>query len=191
MCTRRCVLLATLLGVALMAIGCTSLLPRSRSESSAFERFEDAQLAVERLVPMKSSRGTLTEAGLNAEKLPNTVILTQSDVLRRFLPSNVLRMQDLDPGVIACIEAKDKCRGLEFNLARISRIRTGGFFSDFINFSRRTETTGWRFNGIVLLVNDLVVYRAWGGQPLVNEVDVTNNPLGPLQDIGPSVVISR
>lgn len=189
--TRQLVHMAVLLGVSLMTSGCTSLLPKSRSDSSTFERFQDAQQAVDSLVPMKSSRLTLAEIGLDAEKLPNTVILTQSDVLRRFLPSNVLRMQDLDPGVIACIEAKEGCRGLEFNIARISRQRTGGFFSDFVNFSRRTETTGWRFNGIVLLVNDVVVYRAWGGQPLINEVDVTNNPLGPLQDIGPSVVISR
>lgn len=189
--TRRLVHVAILIGVTLVASACTSLLPRSRNESSTFERFEDAQRALETLVPMKSSRAALAELGLDAEKLPNTAILTQSDVLRRFLPSNILRMQDLDPRVTSCIEAKEGCRGLEFNLARISRKRTGGFFADFTNFRRRTETTGWRFRGIVLLVNDVVVYRAWGGQPLINELDVINNPLGPLQDIGPAVVINQ
>lgn len=189
--TRLLVHMVVLLGVSLMSGGCTSLLPKSRNETSTFEHFQDAQQALVSLVPMTSSRTTLAELGLDAEKLPNTVILTQSDVLRRFLPSNVLRMQDLDPGVIACIQAREGCRGLEFNIARISRKRTGGFFSDFMNFNRRTETTGWRFNGIVLLVNDVVVYRAWGGQPLISEVDEANNPLGPLQDIGPSAVIAR
>jgi hypothetical protein len=73
-------------------------------------------------------------------------------------------------------------------VARISKARTGNFFADFINFKRRTETTGWRFNALILMVNDVVVYRAWGGQPVVNEVEVNTNPLGPFQDMGPAVI---
>ena len=65
---------------------------------------------------------------------------------------------------------------------------TGNFFTDFSNFQRRTETTGWRFHGVILFVNTLVVYRSWSGQPRVNEVEITKNPLGPLQDIGPSLL---
>jgi hypothetical protein len=51
--------------------------------------------------------------------------------------------------------------------------------------------TGWRFNALILFVDDLVVYRSWGGQPAVNEVEVTSNPLGPLQDVGPSLLTTR
>ena len=47
---------------------------------------------------------------------------------------------------------------------------------------------GWRFSGLILLVNEKVVYRSWSGQPRVNEVEITNNPLGPFQDIGPAVL---
>ena len=68
------------------------------------------------------------------------------------------------------------------------RERKGSFWADFLNFQRRTETTGWRFTALVLLVNDLVVYRSWSGQPAIDEKEVTHNPLGPFQDIGPSVV---
>ena len=42
--------------------------------------------------------------------------------------------------------------------------------------------------GKFLFVNDMVVYRSWGGQPRVNEVETTSNPLGPLQDVGPSLL---
>jgi hypothetical protein len=38
-------------------------------------------------------------------------------------------------------------------------------------------------------VDDLVVYRAWGGQPWVNELEVTHNPLGPLQDMNFSGIV--
>ncbi len=67
----------------------------------------------------------------------------------------------------------------------------GPYLADLVKFKRRTETTGWRFNALILLANDMVVYRAWGGQPFLNQVDVEINPLGPLQDIGPAVVGSR
>ena len=36
--------------------------------------------------------------------------------------------------------------------------------------------------------DDQVVYRSWGGQPSIDETDVKRNPLGPLQDIGPSTI---
>jgi hypothetical protein len=88
---------------------------------------------------------------------------------------------------VKCLNARDACRGWELNVARISKARTGTFFADFIHFKRRTETTWWRFNALILMVNDVVVYRAWGGQPVVNEAEVNTNPLGPFQDIGQAV----
>lgn len=47
---------------------------------------------------------------------------------------------------------------------------------DLLNFKRTTETTRWRFNARILLVGERVVYRAWGGQPFVSEMDVQTNP---------------
>jgi hypothetical protein len=73
-------------------------------------------------------------------------------------------------------------------VARISKVRTGSFWSDFFNFRRHTVSTGWRFNALLLMVDGVVVYRSWGGQPAVFEAEDSRNPLGPLQDIGPAVV---
>ena len=180
-----------LLCMALLAVGCSSMLPRALSDSSSFADFESARQAIDALVPMKSDVAALARIGIDPVKQHNTVILTQADIVRRFVPSSLLKREDLDSGILACLEAREACRGWELTAARISKARTGNFFADFINFSRRTETTGWRFNALILLVNDLVVYRAWGGQPSVSEVEVTTNPLGPLQDIGPSAVTTR
>jgi len=107
-------------------------------------------------------------------------------VARRFLPSAILKREDLDPGIVLCLESRDACHGIEIIGAKIARERKGSFWADFFNFQRRTETTGWRFTALILLVNGQVVYRSIGGQPTVNEVEQTRNPLGPLQDIGPS-----
>ena len=164
------------------------MLPEVRNESTLFASFDAARKAIDSLVPMKSDVTTLKQLGLDPATQPNTIILTQTEVVRRFVPSALLKREDLDPGVLACVEARDNCRGWEITVSRIEKKRTGSFLADFLNFSRRSETTGWRFNALVLLVNDQVVYRAWGGQPSVNEVEVNTNPLGPLQEMGPAIL---
>ncbi len=164
------------------------MLPQVHNESTPFKSFEEARKAIDSLVPMKSDVATLKSMGLDPATQPNTTILTQSEVVRRFVPIAVLKREDLDPGVLTCLEARDACRGWEIVAANIQKKRTGGFLADFTNFSRRSETTGWRFNALVLLVNDKVVYRTWGGQPSVNEVEISNNPLGPLQEMGPAIL---
>jgi hypothetical protein len=174
------------LGLVLLASACSTLLPESHSNTTPFKSFDEARIAVEALVPMKTDKTALEKDGFSLKNFPNAAILTHSDVARRFLPSSLLRREDLDPGIIACLEARDGCRGLEITGAKIDKARTGSFWADFLNFQRLTNTTGWRFNALVLLVNDVVVYRSWGGQPDVNESEQTHNPLGPLQDIGPS-----
>lgn len=182
---------ASLIAAALLVSGCTSLLPRARSESSPFMSFDEASAAIDALTPMHSKIDAVTALGIDPVKQPNTVILTHADIVRRFLPSGLLKREDLDPGVLRCLQAREACRGWELTAARIGRTRTGNFFADFTNFSRRTETSGWRFNALILLVDDMVVYRAWGGQPNVSEVEVQTNPLGPLQDLGPAIVKNR
>ena len=185
--SERLALVFVLVGLS----GCAGLLPKTHSETSTFKTFEEARRAIESLVPMKSNQDTLTALGIEAGKQPNTTLLTHADVVRRFVSGSMLTKQDFDPGVVMCIEARDACRGLEVQASRIDKDRTGNFFADFLNFSRRTETKGWRFNALILLVNNTVVYRNWGGLPAIDETEVHTNPLGPLQDVGPSVVTSQ
>lgn len=174
--------------LVLLASGCSSMLPKTYTESTSFASFDAAREALEKLVPMKSDKHTLESNGFNPVTHPNTKILTHTDIVRLFVPTTLLKREDLDPGVLVCLEARDACHGLELAGSKIERARTGNFFADFSNFRRRTETTGWRFNGLILFVKDLVVYRSWGGQPSVNEVETASNPLGPLQDVGPSLL---
>ena len=181
-----------LLGLlSLLTAACSSMLPVVHNESSPFTSFDDARRAIDSLVPMKSDVETLTRMGIDPAKQANTTILTQADVVRRFVPSALLQREDLDPGVLVCLQARDDCRGWEIQAAQITKARTGNFLADFTNFSRRSETTGWRFNALILLVKDRVVYRAWGGQPKVNEIEVNTNPLGPLQEMGPSLLTTH
>ena len=164
------------------------MLPKGQTDSTSFQSFEEARASIEALVPMKSNRKTLASNGFNPIAHPNTKLLTHSEVVRLLVPTALLTRADLDPGIVVCLEARDVCYGMELAASKISKNRTGGFLADFSNFERRTETTGWRFNALILFVGDLVVYRSWGGQPLVNELEVNSNPLGPFQEVGPSLL---
>jgi hypothetical protein len=178
------------LPLALLCSACASLLPSAQTDSSTFTDFDEARSAVEVLVPMQSNWQSITMGSLNPASHPNVSLLTQADIVRRFfVPNTLLTRQDLDPGVLSCVAARGSCRGIELNISKISKVRTGNFIKDVANFSRRTEISGWRFNATILLVDDLVVYRTWGGQPWVKELEVTHNPLGPLQDIGVSGLV--
>lgn len=180
--------LACSLSLVLLTSACSSMLPTANTDSTSFESFDAARTAIEALVPMQSKRSTLEKNGFNPLTYPNTKILTHSDVVRLLVPTGLLTREDLDPGILVCVEARDNCLGMEIVASKIIKTRTGNFLADFSNFKRNTETTGWRFNALILFVNDLVVYRSWGGQPVVNEIEITNNPLGPLQNIGPALL---
>jgi hypothetical protein len=180
--------LACSLSLVLLTSACSSLLPTANTDSTSFESFDAARTAIEALVPMKSKRSVLEKDGFNPLTYPNTKILTHSDVVRLLVPTGLLTRADLDPGILVCVEARDNCLGMGIVASKIVKTRTGNFLLDFSNFKRHTETTGWRFNALILFVNDLVVYRSWGGEPVVNETEITNNPLGPLQNVGPALL---
>lgn len=182
-------LVSAILGLALS--GCSGLLPKSRTESPTFQSFDEARQAIEAIVPMHSNLASLREMHIDPDHQPNTLILSYADILKRVTNGSMLHKTDLDPGLLACINAHDACRAWELNIVQIHKQRLGGFWSDFLNFRRHAVTTGWRFNALILIVDDVVVYRAWGGQPEIHEVDIQQNPLGPLQEVGPALLGPR
>jgi hypothetical protein len=169
--------------LALSVGGCSMLLPKKHIDTTPFQTFDDAKAAIESLVPMQSDLKLLAAKGIDLNTYPNATMLTHSDVVRRFVPSTIVKREDLDPGILLCIESRDACRGVDVAISKITKTRTGNFFADFANFNRRTHTTGWRLHAVILLVNDKVVYRAWGGQAVVDQLEESNNPLGPLQNL--------
>jgi hypothetical protein len=175
------------LAVALSASGCTSMLPRGTSVTqSPWVSYEEAQGVFDSIVLRKTTLTDLKKLQLDPQSNPNIAILNYSDVLRRFVPPVHIDAYQLDEGVRDCIAARSDCRGYEINQQSIARQRNGSFWGDFLGFTRTTHVTGWRFNGVVLVKGDTVVYKLTGGQPSILEHEQNHNPLGPLQDIGGS-----
>jgi hypothetical protein len=178
-----------LIAVLLVATSaCSTLLPRSEAlTDSPWQSFEVARQAFDQIIPHKTTGADLKRLKIDAESNPNVTILNYSDVLRRFVPSPSLDVASLDAGVQECLRAATRCQGYEVDHRVLKRTRYGNFWADLFNFRRKTEIVGWRFNAIVLIVNDVVVYKLTGGQPAIREYEQSNNPLGPLQGAGEAI----
>lgn len=80
------------------------------------------------------------------------------------------------------------CRGFEIDQRVVKRDRYGSFWMDFLGFKRKVDVTGWHFRGMVLIKDQLVVYKLVGGQPMIHELEHSTNPLGPFQGVGESTL---
>jgi hypothetical protein len=177
-------------GAALLlaVVGCTSLLPRSSSDATTgWHSYEEARAAMEQIRPGTTTRAELNAAGLDPYKAPNITILTYSDILLRFPVTAALTLEELDEGLQQCFKAGKKCDGYLVQAREAKRTRTGNFWLDSLRFDRPAETRGWSFSALIVMVEDVVVYTLYGGQPLVTEHTRERNPLGPLQGWGDTV----
>jgi hypothetical protein len=104
--------------------------------------------------------------------------------MRKFMLSPSISLGDLDDGVRLCVSAKIACRGFEVNQTSVQKSRNGNVVLDVLGFYRETHTAGWRFNGLILLKDEVVVYKLTSGQPAIRQTEENQNPLGPVQAIG-------
>ena len=173
--------------LTVLLVGCTALLPRSESlTDSPWQSFEEAQQTFDRIVPHQTTVEDLKSLKLDPAANANITILNYSDVLRRFIPSPSIDAKDLDTGVQECIAAKTVCRGYEVDQRFTKRDRYGNFWLDVLNFRRKVDIVGWRFNGVILMRDGTVVYKLTGGQPAIHEHEENTQPLGPFQGLGES-----
>ena len=179
----RISLISFLVGLA----GCAGMLPQSSSNtSSQFRSFEEAKQALEKITPYKTTFDELKALGFDPQATTNVTVIPYPDVVTRLAPNSGVPLDALDRGVRDCILAQTQCRAYVFYVAQQSRRREGGFWADFFNVRRTTTVTGWRFEGLVVLRNGLVLFRNAGGSPNTDYVERQNNPLGPFQSGGES-----
>lgn len=178
--------------VSFLLAGCGSLLPRSETVAeSPWRNFQEAQQAFDKIIPRQTTVADLKQLKLDPATNPNITLLNYSDVLRRFIPSGSITALDMDTGVLECVLAKTACKGYEVDQRTLKRNRVGNFWLDFLNFRRKVDVVGWRFNGVILIKGDVVVYKLTGGQPVIHETEQSRNPLGPFQGIGESRLFDR
>lgn len=180
--TRQLIAVAAL---CLVAPGCSGLLPSSKQvTASPWKSYQEAELAFDSIVPGVTAEGDLRDLQLEPGTNPNITILNYSDVLMRFVPHASISLDDLDTGVRLCIRAKTACKGYEVTQSTLAKARNGNFVADIFGFSRATRITGWKFKGLLLIKEGVVIYKLHGGQPSIAQQEEDNNPLGPVQALG-------
>ncbi len=177
-----CKLLVTVF--CFFCLGCSSLLPTSKTTiKSPWEDFDGAKADYEKIIPGKTTIEELNNTGFNPHTVPNIRILNATDTINIFMQNPSMRIENLDPGVQKCSEAKTRCTGYRIEPSVRNSKRIGSFWLDLLTFKRHTISTGWEFRGLIVLVDDIVVYKdPAGGRPSVNTEEVQVKPLGPLQD---------
>lgn len=168
--------------------GCRSLLPTSSDATLVqWRSFDEARAAIESIVPFQTRKSTLVSNGLDPLHNPAVTILSYPEIVQRFSAGNALRRDEYEQGIRRCLTAGQACSGYSISVKRVKSDRIGNFWLDMLGFVRRTNITGWSFNAMVLFVDDEVVYRVYGGQPNLHEMQVRRNPLGPLQSLGDAI----
>lgn len=176
--------------VASTVTGCSSLLPKAESETETpWKTFEDAKRTYDSIEPGRTTLDELKQMGFDPYRNRNVTVLHSSDVVGKYAP-NAVRDEYMEPGILECLRAQTQCSAYAIEHRQIHRNRTGNVLLDILNFRRHTEITGWRFAAVIVLVGDRVVYKSWSGVPAISESEQSTNPLGPLQDRGPSLLQS-
>ena len=171
--------------VALLLGGCAGLLPTARQDiSHSWHDFEDARQCYDQITPYSTSLETVRSLGFDPYKTPNMQVLNQAQVVNAVLPSPLQERASIPRGIVDCMRVQEACTGFLIEPAKINQKRSGNFFLDFLNFKRVTETSGWKFSALVVVIDGVVVYKQWSGQPKIESTDSRVNPLGPLQSMG-------
>ncbi len=182
--SRKRLFLIVLPVIALIMVGCGSLLPsvKETTQTYSWGTFDEVKTAFEKITPYKTTTEELQKLGFDPYQTPNLKILTYLDIIQRFMFNPSIKKEELDEGIQNCIDAKTDCRAYEIQLKNISKKRYGNVMLDLLNFKRRTKESGWEFQALIVMVNNTIVYKLWGGKPIIDENTEIKNPLGPLQN---------
>ncbi|TAK97757.1 MAG: YceK/YidQ family lipoprotein [Verrucomicrobia bacterium] len=171
-------------GAILLLNGCASMFSSTHSATETkWKSYAQVELAFSLIEPGRTTAGQLKQMGFDPTSLPNIKVLTYVDVMVLFMPNPSITPAQLPPAVRECIDAKEHGHAYAVELSDIRTKRHGNVFLDMFGFKRNTHESGWRFRGLILLKDDLVLYKLSSGEPSVSKEEQRKKPLGPLQEL--------
>ena len=171
----------------LLPTGCSALLPKGKAMTeSPWLEYTEVKAAFDAITIGQTTEEDLKKLGFDVKASPNLMVLNYLDIGARV---QAIPMQELDPGLQACLRARTDCRAYVFEPKRTYSKRIGNFWLDIFNFRHKTHETGWRFNALIIFVNHHVAYKLSSGEPKIDTLQDQINPLGPIQ--APASMISH
>lgn len=176
--------------IGLMLSSCSgNPLPSSQTTViSQWDSFAEAKFSFDQIKSAQTTVDQLDSMGFGLGSSPNVRILNYLELTGRFMPNPTIGFDQLDQAVSLCLQAKTACEGYLVKIRKIDKSRQGNVMMDLLNFKRKTLSTGWQFDALLLINDHLVVYKIWGGTPNISELKHSKNPLGPLQGVSGAVV---
>ncbi|MEH6617846.1 MAG: hypothetical protein V7699_08400 [Porticoccus sp.] len=169
--------------VAMVLVSCSSALPKGEAKTkSQWSSFEEAKASYDSIILYETVSADLQALGFDPYSTPNVRILSYLDIIRKFSPNDSVKPEDLPPSVLTCITAREKCLGYEASPGVSKSVRVGNVFMDLLKFKRDRIKTGWSFNALIVIDHGIVVYKIWNGIPIIDQEEIRNNPLGPIQE---------
>jgi hypothetical protein len=171
--------------------GCKSLLPSgSETSGGSWKSYQYTEEIFEKIIPNVTTVADLKRLGIEFNKTPNLKTLTYLDVMERFkLDSTVFNNIKLPLGMKEALERHEKCKGYELTLEYVNKKRIGSFWKDMLAFEQTTQRTGWRFQALIVMVDNTVVYVLYSGAPKISKRESNKQPLGPFQGIDAGTLI--
>lgn len=171
--------------ISIVVSACSSLLPKdSHNVISPWSNYFEVKAAFDNITIGKTTTLELKALGYDPLNTPNIRIMTYIDIMQRFLVNPSIKKEELDEGIQNCIKARTACTAYEVDLQQTRNNRYGNVLTDLFAFTRKTRMSGWKFNAVIVIINDVVVYKVSGGTPYIDVDDTKKKPLGPLQNIG-------
>ncbi len=182
--------------VGLFLAGCAGMfksstyLPSSKTITSVpWKSFDEVKSVYDNIIPGKTTLEELKKMGFDPFTAPNIKILNSTDIINRFMPNSSIRREDLDEGIQKAIEAKSHCFGYLVEIQITDEENMASFVKHILRFKRQTQESGWQFKGLILIVNNIVIYKdTIGGQPKIKVEKIQKNPLGPFQEMGDWII---
>lgn len=171
--------------LAMELAGCGGALPSIKNTTqSPWHDFAQAKASFDLIVPEETRVDQLRALGYDPVKSPNVRRLNYLEVIQAFMPHPSVQVQDLDPRLQSCVQALDDCYAFDISPSVIDTSRHGNVLMDVFGFRQQSTTTGWKFNAVIVLHGDLVIYKVWNGEPNILREEDKKRPLGPLQSVG-------
>jgi hypothetical protein len=173
-----------LLVISVFFNACTSLLPTTEKTSvSKWNNYDDIEKSYNNIVNYQTTKEQLHKLGFDPFSTSNINILNHLDIKKKFLLTSSIKLTDLDSGVQECIKSKNNCIAYETTIVHIERKRYGSVLLDLFNFRKNTRETGWSFYSLIIINDNMIVYKVSNSKPHIDNKEKKKNPLGPFQSM--------
>ena len=175
----------------LFSVGCKSLLPQKTIVTHNQWTDYSQVNVIGNSIHAGQTLDDLKSIGVDVNNTKNIEHLTHLDVAKRFglIGGQKDRSLKTPAGVQLMLDAAERGRGYELTIEHTAQTRTGSFWKDFLNFKRTTKETGWKYNILIITVDDKIQYVLHKGNPNINRVTTERNPLGPFQRLNGYVLV--